>query len=206
PSQGGRIISSTDALGGTTSYGYDTGGFLHTVTDPDGDVTTTGHDARGNQITKTTCQSLAQNLCSTSYDTYWPDDQTPILTPDPRDDVMTSSRDGRSASASDPTYMTQYAYDVNGNITTVTDPLGRVTTSSYSAGTEAPLAVSLAANGAPTCAVNTPGSGVIPAALLLSKKTPGGATTSYAYYANGDLAQSTSPLGQRTLYVYDGLG
>ena len=205
PQQSGRMLTSSDAYGNVTSYGYDAGGFRDTVTDPDGDVTTTGHDVRGNAVSKTTCQSLAQELCSTSYTTYWPDDQTASPAPDPRDDLMTSSRDGRSVSAADPAYMTQYTYDTNGNVTAVTDPLGRTTSTAYSAGTEAAATVTTASSGAPTCSVST-GTGATPADLPLSKTTPGGAVTKYLYYANGDLAQETSPLGMRTVYVYDGVG
>src|SRR5690242_3360845 len=36
--------------------------------------------------------------------------------------------------------------------------------------------------------------------------TPGGARTSYRYYAGGDLAEVTSPSGLVTSYTYDGLG
>jgi large repetitive protein len=205
PMQGGRLLSSSDANGGITRYGYDSGGFLNTVTDPLGDVTTTGHDVRGNEISKTVCQDQAAYQCSTSYTTYWPDDVSAKLSPDPRDDLRASTRDGRSASPSDPAYMTQYAYDGNGNVTAVIDPLGRKATSTYSAGTETPLSVSLATSGAASCMTSS-GSGTIPAGLLISKKTPGGGTTSYAYYANGDLAQTISPLGDRVIDVYDGIG
>ena len=48
-SNGNRLISQTDGTGATTTYGYDTSGFPYTVTDPNGDVTTTAHDVRGNE-------------------------------------------------------------------------------------------------------------------------------------------------------------
>ena len=54
---GSRRINSTDALGNTTSYGYDTSGFINTVTDPNGNVTLTGHDVRGNTVSQTLCQN-----------------------------------------------------------------------------------------------------------------------------------------------------
>lgn len=41
---------------------------------------------------------------------------------------------------------------------------------------------------------------------MLTQTTPGGAKTSYRYYANGDLAEVTSPSGLVTSYTYDGLG
>ncbi|WP_163573549.1 LamG domain-containing protein [Fodinicola feengrottensis] len=47
---GMRQLSETDGTGQTTSYGYDTGGFAHTITDPNGNVTVVGHDVRGNEV------------------------------------------------------------------------------------------------------------------------------------------------------------
>ncbi len=44
PVNGGRMIAQVDAAGAKTTYGYDSGGFLHTVVDPNGDETITGHD------------------------------------------------------------------------------------------------------------------------------------------------------------------
>ena len=101
PVMGGRLLSRTDGLGYTTRFGYDTGGFLNTTTDPNGNVVTTGHDVRGNQVSRTTCQNQATNACSTSYSTYYPDDTSTTPTADARNDVPLTARDGRSASASD---------------------------------------------------------------------------------------------------------
>ncbi|WP_099343683.1 MULTISPECIES: ricin-type beta-trefoil lectin domain protein [unclassified Actinoplanes] len=67
-----RKLASTDGLGYQTSFGYDSGGFQHTVTDPDGHVTTTGHDADGNVVSTTTCQNRSADACSTSYATFAP--------------------------------------------------------------------------------------------------------------------------------------
>ncbi|WP_212827134.1 LamG-like jellyroll fold domain-containing protein [Catellatospora sp. TT07R-123] len=131
----GRKIAETDARGKTTRYGYDVAGFLRTVTDPDGNVTITEHDVRGNTVSSTTCQDYSTNKCSTVYYSFYPDAVTRVLTPDPRNDVMTEMRDGRSASGTDNTYRTTYQYDTRGNRTAVVDPLGRVTSTVY---TDAP--------------------------------------------------------------------
>ena len=131
---GGRILSETDGTGATTTYGYDTGGFLDTVTNPDGDVVTTTHDARGNALSKTTCQDLAAGDCSTSYYTYYLDASSPT---DPRNDEMLTSSDGRSASSTDTTYQTTYTYDSLGDELTETSPPvpgypdGMTTTNTY---------------------------------------------------------------------------
>ncbi|MFD1661661.1 LamG-like jellyroll fold domain-containing protein, partial [Streptomyces caeni] len=192
-SHGARIISATDARGAQTSYGYDTSGYLHTLTDPDGDVTTTGHDARGNTVSKTTCQSQASNLCSTSYYTYYLNSSSAT---DPRNDKPLTSSDGRSASSSDTTYRTSYTYDTDGNLLTSTTPAvtghssGLTTTNTYTTSSTA----------------GYDSGTTVPAGLKASAKTPGGATTSYTYYADGDLAQEVTPLGLTIRYTYDGLG
>ncbi|GAA0516934.1 hypothetical protein Ade02nite_84890 [Paractinoplanes deccanensis] len=181
-----RKVSSTDALGKTTRFGYDTGGFLRTVTDPNGHVTTEEHDVRGNVVSTTTCQDRSAGRCSTVYYTYYPDATSTVLTPDPRNDVLLTVRDGRSSSASDNRYLTTMTYDAKGNRTAVTDPLGRVTRTAYSDGTGAAV-----------------GGGLVPAGLPTSVTTPGGARRSVAYYSNGDVASVTEPTGKVTSYVYD---
>ncbi|HEX6681733.1 MAG TPA: LamG-like jellyroll fold domain-containing protein [Candidatus Limnocylindrales bacterium] len=132
---GGRQVRQVDTRGGTTKYGYDTGGFLHTTTDPNNNVTVEEHDVRGNVVAKTTCQNRSAGKCSTVYMSYYPDASTKVLTPDPRNDVPLTVRDGRSASNADNTFLTTSGYDAQGNLITVTDPLGRVTRTEY---TEAP--------------------------------------------------------------------
>ncbi|HET9082145.1 MAG TPA: LamG-like jellyroll fold domain-containing protein, partial [Trebonia sp.] len=47
---------------------------------------------------------------------------------------------------------------------------------------------------------------VPPAELPYQETTQGGAVTTTLYYADGDVAQVTTPDGQRTVYAYDGLG
>jgi RHS repeat-associated protein len=65
-----RMIAKVDGPGNKASYGYDTSGFLYTTTDPNGNVTKTGHDAAGNVVSTVTCQNQAANVCSTAYATY----------------------------------------------------------------------------------------------------------------------------------------
>ncbi|MET8243116.1 LamG-like jellyroll fold domain-containing protein [Streptomyces sp. NPDC005202] len=84
---GYRALTEIDGLGNKTSFGYDTAGFEHTVTDPNGAMTITGHDVRGNVVSSTSCQDQAANKCNTEYYTYYPDDTTAQLTTaDPRND------------------------------------------------------------------------------------------------------------------------
>ncbi|MFI9384800.1 LamG-like jellyroll fold domain-containing protein [Kutzneria sp. NPDC052558] len=183
PTNGNRKLSEIDGLGNKTSYGYDSAGFLNTVTDPNGVVSTTGHDVRGNTVSQTTCQNQQAGICSTAYFTYYPDDTSKTLSPDARNDVMLTVRDGRSASATDNTYLTTYSYDSAGNRTGVTTPPvpgfpnGRTTSVTYTA------------NGLPTVTTS-----------------PGGAKNTISYAANGDVQQTQNAEGLVTKFTYDGVG
>ncbi|HEV3380095.1 MAG TPA: LamG-like jellyroll fold domain-containing protein [Trebonia sp.] len=194
---GGRIVSQTDARGETTTYGYDIDGFQDEVVDPDGDYTQTGYDVRGNVVSQTTCQDQATDECSTSYYSYYPNDTSATLTPDPRNDVMLTSRDGRSSSSTDPTYETAYTYSSLGELTAETTPpvaghpSGRTTSYLYTDGST----TSGGYNGA-----------VPPKGLQYQETTPGGAVTTTLYYADGDVAETIDPDGLATVYTYDGVG
>ncbi len=193
---GNRVLSTTNALGRTTRYGYDSGGFQHTVTDPNGVVTISGHDVRGNTVSTTTCQDQAGNRCSTVYYTYYPNDTSATLTPDPRNDQLLTMRDARSSGATDNTYLSSYGYDAAGNLTSVTSPpvtgfpSGRTTTTAYTDGTT-------------VAAVDT---WYAPPGLPRTRTTPGGAVISMRYFHSGDLAEITDPDGQTISYSYDGVG
>ena len=48
-----KVISSTDPLGGTTSYTYDQAGNLSTTTDANGNVTSYTYDTEGRMVSMT---------------------------------------------------------------------------------------------------------------------------------------------------------
>jgi RHS repeat-associated protein len=217
---GGRPVSYGNGVDPPEDYGYDAAGFLTSVVDADGNLTCFTNDIHGNMLTRTWYPAEPASLpgggvganpsacdgstassanCPTSgapcttfygYSTY--DTANPL---DPSNDELTSVRDGRSASATDDTYETTYSYNTIGQLISETTPAtsdfpsGRTTRYAYSTGTET------AANG-----------GTIPAGLLESVTTPGGAVTSYSYDSNGDLAKTTEPSGRYTTYTYDALG
>ncbi|UOX90824.1 LamG domain-containing protein [Amycolatopsis sp. FBCC-B4732] len=198
PAAGNHKVAETDTAGHRTTYGYDTSGFLHTSTDPNGNVVTVGHDVRGNTVSQTTCQNQAGEKCSTTYSTYFPDDTTPQLTTaDARNDLMLTSRDGRSASATDPAYLTTFGYDTAGNRTSVTTPPvpgfpnGRTTAIAYSDG---------------TAAYPASDTGNVPAGLPVKTTSPGGAVNKIAYRHNGDVDSTTNADGLVTRFTYDPLG
>jgi YD repeat-containing protein len=185
-----RQVAQTDSGGNRTQYGYDTSGFLRTTTDPNGNLTVTEHDVRGNVVSTSSCQDQAANKCSTVYYTYFPDDTSKNPTPDPRNDLMLTTRDGRSTAATDNSYLTSYTYDPTGNRTAVRDPLGRSTLTTYTDGTS-------------TAAFD---GGLAPPGLPATLTTPGGARQTVVYYRSGEVATITDPAGKLTRYSYDALG
>jgi RHS repeat-associated protein len=201
PLNGYRIVSQTDPMGRVTRFGYDTGGFQSTVQDPDGNLTMTGYDPRGNVVSETACQNFAAQNCSTGYYTYYPNDTSTTLTPDPRNDLMLTARGPGSSSATDNTYLTTYTYNAQGELTSETGPAvpgypaGLTTTYTYS--TSASPAYSLTTGQA---------LGTTPAGLLLTETSAGGAETWYEYDSAGDVYQVTDPDLMATTYGYDGIG
>jgi RHS repeat-associated protein len=124
----------------------------------------------------------------------------------------------------------QNTYNWRGNLTSVTDPLGRLTVYDYASPpvalfydpaffTSLPLPLSSAVD--PTNGVDlldikqqtSPGTFATIATLTynsqhrpLTNTDAAGQTTRYAYNSAGQLTQVTDPLNETTTYVYDGLG
>jgi RHS repeat-associated protein len=166
------------------TYEYNDGGTLAKVTNENGDAVQMTYDARGNVVTRTTCQRA--NQCQTAYTTYPATVASPF---DPRNELPTETRDPRSASATDTTYRTTYTYTASGDLATQTEPDGAITRHTYSTGAEPAV-----------------GGGVIPPGMLLSTTDAAGKLTRFGYHPNGDLAQTTEPSGLVTKNTYDALG
>ncbi|MGW0608304.1 LamG-like jellyroll fold domain-containing protein [Streptomyces sp. NPDC002640] len=181
---GQRPTAVTDEVGATTTYAYDINGNLHTATDPNGHTTVTGHDARGNAVSTTTCRDA--DSCWTSFSTYYLNADDPL---DPRNDKPLTYRDQRSSDRSDSRYLTQYTYNSRGLLQDTIAADGSTTKTAYTTGTEAAV-----------------GGGTVPAGLVATVTSPEGSVTTYRYHVNGDLAESTAPSGMTTRYTYDGLG
>ncbi len=179
-----RLLSTTNALGQTSSYGYDSDGYPSSTADPDGTVTALTYNTRGDVLSQTTRDSFGS---VTGYYAY-PADGTYGVT-DPRADEPTSYADPRSSGPSDTTYATAYTYSAKGDLLTSTDPDGNRSVETYTDGTEP------ATDG-----------GTEPAGLLATSKDADGNTTNYSYDASGDLARVTAPTGSATSYGYDALG
>ncbi|WP_103959546.1 DNA/RNA non-specific endonuclease [Nonomuraea solani] len=165
------------------TFGYDDQGYLTTITNENGEPVKLTYDKRGNILTRTTCR--ADKNCQTVSYTY-----PPVSNPaDPRNDLPTEVRDGRSTGTSDNRYRTVYSYTASGNLLLRTDPEGGQVRYAYTTGSEP-----------------APGGGAMPGGLPLTMTDERGAVTKYSYFANGDLAQLTSPAGMVTHYTYDTLG
>ncbi|MFE6869236.1 LamG-like jellyroll fold domain-containing protein [Kitasatospora sp. NPDC057692] len=206
----GKKISTTDAYGNNTRYSYDTGGFPHTVTDPNGHTRTTGHDARGNEVSRTTCQDATH--CQTSYAQYYLDATADHL--GAANDTMTGQSDARSNGAGDTAYRTSYSHGANGELNEITTPAtpdfpqGRSSYLSRTSGTEG----AVGSDGGPEAGTQPPG--------LLTQQTPyvdrathpdaasvpAGQSTRRSYNAAGDLTKTVTPLGLTTTYTYNNLG
>ena len=198
PLNSGRMLSQTDGLGFTTTYGYDSGGFQDQTIDPDGDFVDSGYDIRGNVVATTTCQNQAALKCSTSYADYSPDENSSTLTaPWSGNDLVQTYRDPRSSSATDNAYLTSDTYDSSGDLVSKVGPpvagfpSGRTTSYSYTNGTS----TTGSADGS-----------VPPANLQWKVVTPGGAVTEVLYNAHGDIMKSVDANGATTSYTYDGIG
>ncbi|MEV7439461.1 LamG-like jellyroll fold domain-containing protein [Streptomyces griseoviridis] len=181
---GQRALARTDTTGAVTSYAYDTNGNLHTVTDPNGHALVTGHDARGNVVSTTTCRDT--DSCWTSFASYYLNTGDPL---DPRNDKPLTASDQRSTDYKDTRYRTSTTYNALGLPLTTTRADSSTATTTYTEGTETAV-----------------GGGTAPAGLVATQTTPGGAKTSYRYTATGDLAEATAPSGLVTAYTSDGLG
>ncbi|WP_052707758.1 LamG-like jellyroll fold domain-containing protein [Streptomyces rubellomurinus] len=198
-----RLLSRSDGYGNTTRYSYDTAGYLYAVSDANGHTITTGHDARGNTVSRTTCRGAGS--CQTSYATYYLDAGNPFNLAN--DKILTSS-DARSSGPSDTTYTTRYTYDAYGQLASTTLPAtpdfpkGRV---SYTLRTNASTP---AVNGgtAPIGLVRSQTGLLDPVAYPDPNNIPADQQTTYLYQNNGDVASVISPLRPKASYGYDNLG
>jgi RHS repeat-associated protein len=191
---GGRLESYSPGDGDAPRiYGYDAAGFLNVMTDSDGNLVTFTNDAQGNVLSRTWDDLSASSPCCTTYYTYYEDQSNPL---DPRNNQLTGVADARSASATATTYLTTYAYNPAGELTSTTTP----PTSGFTSGTTTSYQYSTSSTAA------YGGTGTVPAGLEVSATSPDGGVTSYEYYPDGDLAQVTQPDGAQTVYTYDLIG
>jgi RHS repeat-associated protein len=204
---GNVLLSSTDPLGHTTSYGYDARLNLRTMIDPRGNTTTFTHDARGNLATRAAPQPLVyreawtytalndvashtdgrNNTTTYAYDAAG----NLIATTAPLSVVTLFGRDpaatGLLASVTDPRgKITTYTYDAAANLASTTTPRGEVTTMTYDSGGRMLTAVEARGN--------------------VAGANPADYTTTYSYDDADRVLTVTDALGHVTAQTYDPAG
>ncbi|MFC9690939.1 LamG-like jellyroll fold domain-containing protein [Kribbella sp. NPDC056951] len=176
---------------GIRSYTHDKTGQLTKVTSESGGEVSMTYDARGNVASTKTCRGLGGTDCRTEYSAYHSLASWPPL--DPRWDKLYQFRDGRSASATDTTYVREQILTVNGDVALEKRPDGGQTEYTYTSGTE----------------VGPDGKTMPPGLLKLVRvkvNSTVNSDTQYAYDGNGQLAKLTAPSGLVTNYSYDEIG
>ncbi|MFG1956574.1 RHS repeat-associated core domain-containing protein [Nonomuraea sp. NPDC049028] len=205
--RGYRTKTYTDQKLLKTTYEYDSGGYPFLIKDPNGIFTRLAYDKRGNLLASLQCQPQNPNLPLACYGFPSPADP-PVVNEmhydyyvnkdnefDPRNDRLTTVRDGRSSSNADNSYATTLEYNQYGEQTKQTTPAtldfpnGRSVTATYTDGSEPAI-----------------GGGTTPAGLAASQTDARGNTWTYRYTAAGDLAEQTDPAGLLVKLSYDALG
>ncbi|MFG2311941.1 RHS repeat-associated core domain-containing protein [Streptomyces sp. NPDC048566] len=219
-----RLLTTTDPKGRVTKRGYDAVGNLTSVTDATGKTTSSTYDA-ANRATGAT--DAAGNTGQQSYDamgrllsatdtvgsktTYTYDKAGRALS-------MTMPR-GNAAGADAAKYTWKYGYDVAGNKTTVTDPLGYTTATTYTADNLAESVTDPLGN-VRKYSYDDVGN-VLRATDALNRiiistynannqvatvRDRNSKTITYSYDTAGRLASETSPMGNKTTYGYNSDG
>ena len=194
----GRLKTSSDELGHTTTYDYDDAGRRTSVTDALGHTTTTHYDARGRRDSVTDANGHTTKFvyddAGRLTDTILPDD-TASDADNPRTHVDYDAT-GRKLAETDPAgRTTRYDYDDLGRLITVV--LANPTT-----GANPPLV-----NGA------SPDSGTLTTHYRydsvgnkLAQTDANGHSTTWVYDSEGHPLSRTLPGGQRENFTYDYLG
>ncbi|MGW6792421.1 DUF6531 domain-containing protein [Streptomyces chartreusis] len=195
-----RPLVVTDPEGNTTGYTYDANHNVTKITDAKGKTVTSAFDKNNrltsstNQLTKTTAYGYDAdgNLLSRT-------------SPLGSKESWTYDDDGRQATAVDPRgnatgadpaqYTTTYDYDPAGNLTSVTDPLGGVTSTAYDAVGNVTKRTD-ANKRATTYAYDK-------LDQLTTVTAPGGADTIYDYDTVGNVTKRTDANNHSTTYGYD---
>jgi RHS repeat-associated protein len=177
----GRLLTVTDALSHATNYGYDADNRKSSVQDANLNTSTYGYDVRGRLTTITYPIVPPASQPTTTLYTY--DGIGHVLTTTDQDGkITTNSYDdvGRLASVKDAILpnpnVTQYFYDLNGNLRFLQDAAGRVTTFQY-----------------------------YPDNRKSSRTLPLSQSEYYIYDGAGNLATKADFNGRQTRYTYDAL-
>ena len=188
----GNMLTSTDALGNTTTFTYDpTFNQITSITDPLGNEATLTYDSNGNLITTTDQNG---NVNSFTYD------PTGLLltSTDPLGNTTTIAYDtsGDPISVTDPLgNISTNNFDVLSRLLSATDPLGRTGSISYDLLNRVISTVD--GRGSTTQFAYDP------VGNLLTLTDSRGNATAFLYDSRDRVTTRTNPLGRTDLYQYD---
>ncbi len=189
----GRLLSEADLISVRRTITRDALGRVTAVAYPDGTSKNYGYDPDGNMVSYSDCNG---NVWTYAYDAV--SNVTALVNPLGGNTTLSYDAEGRLTGRVDPAGVSYqwgydsrgllasfgvppsaffYGYDADGNVTSITDPLGNTKTLRWNARNE-----------------------------LVSVTDPLGNTTNYTYDAEGYPASVTDPRGNTTLYVYDAAG
>lgn len=232
----GRLASTTDPMGVTTSYVYDVEGRVTEVVDEDGERTLTAHDDFGRPVvvtdplgeTTTTTYGADGRVASVEdgegHDTTYTYDDAgrPLTTTDARGGVVERryTLAGRLASETDATgRTTDYRHDTAGRQVEVELPSGATTTTAYDL--DGRIASVTSPEGRVTSytydelgrveTVADPGSGTTtttytPTGEVATRTDATGGEVAFTYDGGGRVVTVSDPLGEVTTYGYDSRG
>jgi RHS repeat-associated protein len=188
------LVATTDPLGRVTRFTYDAQGNLTSLTDPAGTVRGVTYEPIFNQVSAVTNPLTPPTQFG--YDAQG--NLTTITDPLGKVTTLTYNAFGQLLTSRDPLgQTTTFTYDATGNLASVADPLGNTTRFDYDAAgrrlrTLDPLGRATAFAYDPLNRVTT-----IVDAL--------GGLTRFAYDPNGNLLSITDARGHITAYTYDGM-
>ncbi|HEY2448289.1 MAG TPA: LamG-like jellyroll fold domain-containing protein, partial [Mycobacterium sp.] len=201
---------SATAAAPVTMTGYNTFGEPVESSDANGNVTVTGYDADGRDVSVTAppytppgSSSPITAQTSTKYNSLG---QVTAQT-DPLGNQTTYTYDqlGDAATVTAPNGgVAHYTYDTNGDQLSATGPTGAQTQSTYDFMGRKVTSTQLERY--PSTAAYTTNYGYGTGGWLSSSTSPDGVTTSYTYDAAGETDSVTDGAGNKTSYGYDGAG
>lgn len=214
-----------DSCGSTSQLtGYNTSGFVTSVTDNKGGQTTYVRNPRGLETSRTEAvgTALARTITTTWHATY----RLPLSIAEPgrttafsydsagrllsrtetdtatnatRTTTYTYNAQGLLATVNGPRIdvndVTSFTYDAQGNVATVTDPLGKITQYTAYDAHGRPLSTTDPSGLVATYSYDLMG--------RLASRTAGGLVTAYSYDGVGQLKRMTRPDGSWLEYQYD---
>ena len=204
------ISSASDALGNTTSYGYDFVGNLTSFTDPEGKTNAISYEPSGKPT------SLADADGNTTHYHYDAADQIQLqidalgnvtaYTYDANGDPLTVTTSRTNADGAARTLTTQTEYDARGRVIAVTDPNGGVSRTEYDAAGNVTATIDPLSHR--TTYVYNDRNELIE--TVYPDATPNDQSdnprTQEEYDAVGNKTASIDEAGRRTEYQYDALG